>query len=513
MLLFAASMSSLKKLAAPFTPDTSQVHATQPMAPLEVASLSTLPALVPSSQTHPSPISLSTLPSPSLNLKITQYEQEQIAHHSNQSAHLSKLTEKPASSVTESTEAPNVSNNRSPTQVNDRWDTPLPTRKPTGTINKYPHNLTPNPSSLRPMCAAADQLHLWKPLQASIDNSTTPFASVEDSERTKNLMSNTWQETTRVTYATGLLTFHIFCDQKSVNKTARAPASTELIITFISAMAGSLAGSTINNYINGIRTWHIIHRIAWSVDHLAIETALHAATVSAPSASSKPPRQPVTVDYLAAILSHLSKDNPLNAAVAACMTTTFWSVSRLGEFTVETISRFNCKKNITAKDTGLSQDRNGLQVRFFNLPFTKCAKGKGESMSWARQLGPVDPWQAFENHHYVNMPPLDAHLFAYKVSRRKTLTPLTKRKLLEQVKSIMAKYNLPNFEGHGLRIRGTLEYLLRGVPFEVVQSMGRWKSDTFQRYLHEHAQILAPYLQATPALNLEFVHISMPPPQ
>jgi len=172
--------------------------------------------------------------------------------------------------------------------------------------------------------------------------------------------------------------------------------------------------------------------------------------------------------------------------VAACITTTSWSVSSLGDFTVETISRFDCEKNITAKETSISQDLNALQVRTLSLSFTKSAREKGESTSWARQPGPADPWHAFENHRRVNMTPPDAHLFAYKVDRRKTLTPLTKRKLIERVKSITAANDLPNFEGHDLRIGGTLEYLLRGIPFEVVQSMGRWKSDTFQRYLRRH---------------------------
>ena len=86
---------------------------------------------------------------------------------------------------------------------------------------------------------------------------------------------------------------------------------------------------------------------------MAVDAALRAATVSAPTKSSKPPRQLVTIDYQTAILSHLNKDDPLDAAVATCITTTSWSVSRLGDFTVETISRFDCKKNITAKETSI----------------------------------------------------------------------------------------------------------------------------------------------------------------
>jgi len=363
------------------------------------------------------------------------------------------------------------------------------------------------------MCPAGDRLRIWEPAPTNDTTSAPPLLPEGERERIKDLLTNAWQESTRASYGTGLLTYHVFCDQRNIDEASRAPASTDLIIAFVSAIAGSFAGSTINNYVSGIRTWHIIHHVPWNINHLAVDTALRAATASAPSKSTKPPRQPTTTDYLTSILNHLDKNIPLDAAIAACITTTFWSVSRLGEFTVRTISSFDGKRHATGRATALDQDRNGLQVRTFRLPFTKSAKEKGESTSWAQQPGPTDPWEAFENHQHVNNPPPDAHIFAYKTNRRKILTPLTKRKVIQRIKTITSSNNLPNFEGHGLRIGGTLEYLLRGIPFDVVQSMGRWKSDAFQLYLREHAQILAPYLQANPAINLEFVRIAMPPPR
>jgi hypothetical protein len=101
-------------------------------------------------------------------------------------------------------------------------------------------------------------------------------------------MTNTWQESTRASYATGLLTYHVFCDQKNISEEARAPANTNLVISFISAMAGSLASSTISNYVSAIKTWHIIHHITWDINHTAVDTALCAATVSAPPSPPNP---------------------------------------------------------------------------------------------------------------------------------------------------------------------------------------------------------------------------------
>jgi hypothetical protein len=55
----------------------------------------------------------------------------------------------------------------------------------------------------------------------------------------------------------------------------------------------------------------------------------------------------------------------------------------------------------------------------------------------------------------------------------------------------------PNKHGHSICIGATLEYPLRGVPFEAMKSIGRWSSDSFSRY----AQILAPYALANPNLR------------
>ena len=66
--------------------------------------------------------------------------------------------------------------------------------------------------------------------------------------------------------------------------------------------------------------------------------------------------------------------------------------------------------------------------------------------------------------------------------------------------------------GHGIRIRATLEYLLRGVPFDVMKVKGRWASNAFQLYLRKHNQILAPYMQSMPPETaLEFTRLTMLP--
>lgn len=60
--------------------------------------------------------------------------------------------------------------------------------------------------------------------------------------------------------------------------------------------------------------------------------------------------------------------------------------------------------------------------------------------------------------------------------------------------------HLKLLQGHELRIRVMLEYLLHGIPFEAIKAIGKWSSDVFYTYLFKHKQILAPFLQAVPSL-------------
>ena len=66
-----------------------------------------------------------------------------------------------------------------------------------------------------------------------------------------------------------------------------------------------------------------------------------------------------------------------------------------------------------------------------------------------------------------------------------------------------------SLKGHGIRIGGTLEFLLRGMPFDVMKSLGRWTSEAFTLYLRQHVTIIAPYIQNHPVLE-EFTRYTMP---
>jgi hypothetical protein len=182
----------------------------------------------------------------------------------------------------------------------------------------------------------------------------------------------------------------------------------------------------------------------------------------------------------------------------ACLTICFYAAGRVGEFTVNRLDGFNPMKHVTWANLRGEEDRNGLKVTVLHLPCTKTSS-EGEDVTWACQHGPTDPYDALENHISVNKPSLGEHLFSYQW--KSSCRPLTKRAFINWLTQAAHSAGEEPLQGHGIRIGSTLEYLLRGVSFETMKVIGRWASNAFHLYLRKHAQILAPYLQASPELH------------
>jgi hypothetical protein len=335
--------------------------------------------------------------------------------------------------------------------------------------------------------------------------------SFAELERLLDVMAFAWAPNTLETYGAGLLVFHVFCDQRAppVPERQRAPASEELLLAFLSACAISLSGTTLKNYFYGVRAWHTLHGLPWPLDDTRLAAALTAADRLTPPSSRRPKRLPVTPAIIIALRAQLDLSRPLDAAVFACLTTTFWSVARLGEFTVPTIKSFNPARHVKRSDILVqeSSGRLGLPVTTFNLPWTKCSPS-GESVYWSRQDGLADPAAAFDNHLAINNPRQDDALFSWRDASG-TSRPLSRPEFLKRLQAAAVAAGISPIQGHGIRIGGVLEYMLRGIPFDVVKAMGRWSSDAFQLYLRQHSTILAPYIQNTP-IHEPFTRLTMP---
>lgn len=250
-----------------------------------------------------------------------------------------------------------------------------------------------------------------------------------------------------------------------------------------------------------------MHGAPWNMDQ-QVRAALDGAAKLAPPASKKGPRAPMTMAMLEALNAQLDATQPLDAAVRAALNIMFYSLARTGELTVPSLKSFDPGAHVKAEDLRTDTDRNGLLVQVAHLPRTKASPATGEDIYFSTQAGMSDPTAALQDHRRVNAPPPLTHLFAYRTDGGHK--PLTRSTFIKRLNEAAVAAGVGPIKGHSVRIGGTLEFLLRGVAFEVVKTLGRWSSDAFVLYLRKHAVILAPYIQSHPVLT-PFTEYTMPP--
>jgi hypothetical protein len=152
------------------------------------------------------------------------------------------------------------------------------------------------------------------------------------------------------TYGAGLLAFHVFCDKRGIEDSQRTPCSTDLITAWISTMAGTYAGASVKNYVAAVRAWFIVHGVEWEIQQDQLDTILRGAEKLQPATVRRKQREPYTLEYISEILSDLDEKDAFDAAIAACLTTSFFCVARLGKLTVTTLKSFNATDHVTPEN-------------------------------------------------------------------------------------------------------------------------------------------------------------------
>ena len=211
---------------------------------------------------------------------------------------------------------------------------------------------------------------------------------------------------------------------------------------------------------------------------------------------------------LSLIKDKLDQTSPFDVAFFTCFTTIFYTAVWVGKVTLLRLDAFNPTEHITCGSVRDDIDCNGLHTKVFPLPCTKSSP-TGEEMHWAKQVEPTDPSDALDRHIEINDPPANGPLFAYKTA--KGYQPMTQQTFIACLNKFAQAVGLDCIHRHGICIGAMLEYLIHGVPFDVMKVKGRWASNAFQLYLRKHNQILAPYMQSMlPEITLEFTRIAMP---
>ncbi|KDR79126.1 hypothetical protein GALMADRAFT_243004 [Galerina marginata CBS 339.88] len=225
------------------------------------------------------------------------------------------------------------------------------------------------------------------------------------------VMAFSLDQSTRESYAAGLLRFTQYCDSLNISEHKRMPASEILLASFIASHAGKIASSTVDTWLAGLHFWHTL-------------------------SSQLAKRPPVTIEHLYALGSGLDFTNAFDAAVWAIACIAFWCCCRLGE-----LLSFG--------------EVNGTEYASCRIPWTKTTLREGAMLSITARDDPSNaPFFSFETAHGG-------------------WAPMTKGWFLSRCNEVWVAAGLPEMPGHSFRIGGATHLLLMGVAPDLVAVQGR----------------------------------------
>ena len=129
---------------------------------------------------------------------------------------------------------------------------------------------------------------LWLPVSTRKLGSSTALTE-HDLSWILTVITASWAHGTRETYGSGLLVYHVFCDLRGVPDAERCPADPTLVLSFLSACAGSYSGNALANHLYALQAqaWHTLHGMPWTMTKTEMLATLNGAVALAPSTSKK----------------------------------------------------------------------------------------------------------------------------------------------------------------------------------------------------------------------------------
>lgn len=245
---------------------------------------------------------------------------------------------------------------------------------------------------------------------------------------------------------------------------------------------------TIKLYLAGIRHY-VIRLEGYDPTANAIRLPFILRGIQKSQSNITKERLPITTDILKELCCILSKGvfSPLLDLMLGCaFKMAFLGFLRCGEFTCR--SQVNRSNMVTIEDISLDKD---LGYYIFNLRSSKCDPfSKGVKIT------------IFENHIFKPVQTMSSYL-RLRSDLGATLTsplfieettqlPLTREKFISFMKELLSRlgYETSKFNGHSFRIGAATSAASSGVEDHVIQSLGRWSSDCYIRYIRTDKNVL-----------------------
>lgn len=299
-----------------------------------------------------------------------------------------------------------------------------------------------------------------------------------------NLIAAGISPATASSYAAGLRRFLSFCQQSVLQP---FPLTEQTMCRFAAHLFDqALAPGTIRLYLSAVRFVQISE--GGGDPALASFPRLHyvmRGITREHRASSRPQRLPITPEVLHALFQVWSTATPhydYTMLWAAC-TLGFFGFLRAGEFTS---TPRGGNPPISLADVSVDSRETPTQLAIV-LRFSKTdPSGNGCTIHIGRSGSNVCPVAAMLAYLAVR-PSTPGPLLVHRDG-----TPLTRTYLVSAVRTALSQagYNTAQYTGHSFRIGAATAAARAGLPDSLIQTLGRWRSPAFLRYIRTPVQTL-----------------------
>ena len=264
-----------------------------------------------------------------------------------------------------------------------------------------------------------------------------------------------------------------------------APVSAQDLARYIAYLSNKLSFSSIKNYLSIVRLIHLEAGYPNPLESYYIATVLKGARRTLGDSLTQ--KFPITISILSGIHKQITFSSIEDIVFWAACLVAFFSFFRKSNLFAPSIQEFNPKQHLARDNVSFDAKGALLSVKWSKtiqyqervldvpLPFIPKSPFCPSTALWlAMQVTPVS----------------DKSVPVFLISSSSELKPLTYNVFLSRLKTCLRSMGIDSskYSGHSFRRGGASFALECGVPVDLIQSQGDWRSNAYQSYIDPSLQ-------------------------
>ena len=284
-----------------------------------------------------------------------------------------------------------------------------------------------------------------------------------------------------------------FCDNQAVEIFTPFPVYEQLLCSFVAYLADEgLSPQTAKSYLAAVRNAQLSLGLPdpRETSSLPILKRVQAgiARVILQRGRSTRIRLPISAELLDRIrVTLLKSSDPERALFWAICCSAFFGFFRLGELLLASSSNFDDRLHLAWGDVAFDHQTHPSMARVLLKRSKTDQVGKGCHVMvgrTGRELCPIAALLGYIAIRGDRMGPFFIDSAA---------VPMTKGRFISRLRAVLTEIGVPQdqYAGHRFRIGAATSAALAGVEDSMIQTLGRWKSAAFFRYVRTPPEELA----------------------